>query len=72
MSEAKRNQSAFQQSRSLGRALARRNPAGSVPCVAPNFAELRVLESWESKVISSHDPYNGMGARAGARHSPRK
>ena len=72
MSEAKRDQSAFQLSASSGRAMGLRNPRGREPCVAPVFAELRVLESWENKVIPSGDPYNGMGARAGAGHGLRK
>lgn len=72
MSEAKRDHSAFHQSAAVGRAIARGNPASRQPWESLTVAELRVLESWQNKVISSGDPYNGIGARAVSGHCPRK
>jgi hypothetical protein len=72
MSEAKRDQSAFQQSVAVGRALEVRKTLGSAPRIAPICANLRVLESWENNAIPSGDPYNGMGARAGTVQALRK
>jgi hypothetical protein len=72
MSEAKRDQSAFHQSALSARTIGLRNPARLEHGVAAILAELRVLEPWENKAISGGDPYNGMGARAGARYSRRK
>lgn len=72
MSQAKRDHSAFQQSGVAGRAIARCKRAGPDSLLAPNVAELRVLESWQNKAIPSGDPYNGIGARAVTGHGLRK
>ena len=71
MSQAKRDQSAFHQSALSGRTSGVRYPPRLEHGVAPIFAELRVLEPWENKAPGG-DPYNGMGARAGARYDHRK
>jgi hypothetical protein len=72
MSEAKRDQCAFQQSALAGRTIGLRKPPRLEPCMAPIAQELRLVESWDNKGISSGDPYNGMGARAGNSHVFRK
>jgi len=64
MSQAKRDHSAFHQSAAVGRAFARSKPAGDERWVAPNLADLRVLDSWENRAVPSGDPYNGIGTRA--------
>ncbi len=72
MSEAKRDQSAFQQSASVGSAIGPRKRPGLAAGVGAKFTDLRVLESWENSVVPSGDPYNGTGARAGIGHGLRK
>jgi len=64
MSEAKRDHSAFHHSAAAARAFARSKPVRQELSVAPNWADLRVLENWENKSVPSGDPYNGIGARA--------
>ena len=66
MSESKREHSQFNLPRVAGRASARAQPAAPELLLAPNWSALRVLESRENCKIPGGDPYNGIGARAGA------
>lgn len=66
MSESKREHSQFNLPRAAGRASSRAKPAAPDLLLAPNWSALRVLESWENRKIPGGDPYNGIGARAGA------
>ncbi len=74
MSEAKRDHSAFHQTAAAGRAVAsaRSHRPGAEPGKVPNFADLRLLDTWEDQAIPGGDPYNGIGARAIACRSLRK
>jgi hypothetical protein len=74
MSEAKRDHSAFQHTAAAGRAMAsaRSSRPGAEPGKFPNFADLRLLDSWEDRAVSGGDPYNGIGVRAFACRSLRK
>jgi hypothetical protein len=72
MSEAKRDHSVFNHTAAAARAFARTKPARQEQSATPNFADLRVLENWEIKLVPSGDPYNGIGARAIGRKGPRK
>jgi hypothetical protein len=66
MSESKREHSQFSLPRAAGRASSRAKPAAADLLLAPVSLDLRVLESWENRQVPGGDPYNGVGARAGA------
>ena len=64
MSESKREHSQFSLPRAAGRAASRAKPAAADVSLAPDWPDLRVLESWENRNVAGGDPYNGIGARA--------
>ena len=66
MSESKREHSQFNLPRPTGRASSRAKPAAAELLLAPDWSNLRVLDSSENRKIRGGDPYNGIGARAGA------
>ena len=64
MSEAKREHSQYHRLTAVGRVMARATPAPAKFQLTQEAGELRLLESWETTVPTSGDPYNGVGTRA--------
>ena len=64
MSDAKREHSEFSHAARAAGLVARAHRTRTQPWLAPDKAQLRMLEPWEIEGLPGGDPYNGVGARA--------